>query len=56
MIRGISSVGRASALQVEGHEFESRIFHRLVMSVKSREHLSVFLHDLLQLRGTRNSN
>lgn len=28
MIWGISSVGRASALQVEGHEFESRILHR----------------------------
>ena len=28
MIWGISSVGRAWALQVEGHEFESRILHR----------------------------
>lgn len=29
MIWGISSVGRASALQVEGHEFESRILHSI---------------------------
>ena len=30
--RGISSVGRAPALQAGGHEFESRILHLIIIS------------------------
>ena len=35
MLWGISSVGRAPALQAGGHEFESRILHLIPEGIKS---------------------
>ena len=37
-IRGISSVGRAPALQAGGHEFESRILHWGLIAQQVRAH------------------
>ena len=42
--RGISSVGRAPALQAGGHEFESRILH----SDAGKRHPDMYLENRIQ--------
>ena len=45
--RGISSVGRAPALQAGGHEFESRILHWMFSDIMP-ENISMYLENRIQ--------
>ena len=51
--RGISSVGRAPALQAGGHEFESRILH-LVRNHFTYEIKGMFLMNVMYLMYLEN--
>ena len=48
--RGISSVGRAPALQAGGHEFESRILH----SDAGKRHPDMYLENRIQEKIDQN--